>query len=237
MKRWILLQFLTVILVAAFGLICRAQFSDIGLLDIKSLEDVSALDYGISFIFGDNPMIGDTEEDLYNNLITYENDYIKDMDLAPIIVVGHATGNIVNYRDSLGQEIVVDRIIRGHNITERESYYVYCVDCFELNQNGRIVYSGLKNLMNTKDNYLIFLEPSALNNCTEKKVFTLCGAFFNYLNLSEYSRNPIMVPIDEVTGSDLKDVEFFAGSQRMVDELNFIKSKIICNYIKEFDFF
>lgn len=231
MKKWLMIQCAAVLITALLGQIGRSQFLDCGLMDIKSPEDAYANDFGINFIFGDNSAMGDTEDDLYHNLVVYEKEYIDDMDLAPVIVIGHATGNIVNYKDSLGQEIAVDRIVKGENLIETDRFFVYSVECFELNKDGGIVYSGLKNIMNTEDTYLIFLEPSELNEYTKEKTFILSGVFFNYLNLSRSSTHPITVPIEQIRASDLKDMEFFAGSQRMVDQLNDIKSRIISKYI------
>jgi hypothetical protein len=167
MKRWFGIQIIIVFVVALFGLISKTQFTNSGILDIKNIEDTYKIDSGLMYIFGDNKHTGDSEENLYNNLQKYEDDYVNDSNLAPIAIIGHSTGNLESYNSSFGQEIIVDKIIKGADIEEGGTYYVYSNDSFDL-INNKVVYNGLKNLMNPDCRYLIFLEPSKLNGLLKK---------------------------------------------------------------------
>ncbi len=231
MKRWMIFQILAVVVTATIGQLCKMQFTDAGLLDLRNIDDTYAMNCGLSFIYGDNPAMEETEEALYNNLVTYEDDYVNETESAPIVIIAHATGNIKNYNSSLGQEIIVDDIIKGDGMEINKSYYIYSVDCFEMNEKGEITYIGLKNLMNQKDSYLAFLEPSVLNGITSEKNFTYSGTFFfNYLNIDNDSKDFIKKPIEDTSYNDIREMEFFAGSERMLNQLNRIKHEIINKY-------
>lgn len=232
MKKWALLQILAVLLVLIYGQICKANFKDMGISMLQTVEDTYNLkNCGLEFCFGDNPNTGDKEEDLYTNLCMYENDYITDSENASIVAIGEPTGNIRNYSQSFAQEVKITEVLKGTAIEINSNYFIYSNENFTLNENGQIMYTGLKNIMKKQNQYLLFLEPSELNGITDKDFYYLKGGFFSYLNISKNSELLMPNPIDMTQYNQLKNAEFFCTSKRILDKLNFIKGKIIENYI------
>lgn len=231
MKKWIGIQIIVILLVAFVGQICKVQFPDRGLMELSNIDDTYKIECGIEYYFGDNELTDDTEKELYENFLTYEEDYVKDSDLAPIVIIGRATGGITNYTNSLGQEIFVEKVLKGTGISEGNYYYVYGSENFLIDANGNTVYTGLKNPMKPNDSYLIFLEASILNELSQSHTYSLKGSFFSYLNLEKNGTYLISDPLTEVKYLDLMDTEFFVGSVRVLNQMNHIKSKIIEKFI------
>lgn len=88
---------------------------------------------------------------------------IEDTELTPIIIVGKSTGNYSQDFYSFGQEIIVEKVIKGLGIEENTTYFVYGTDGFSIDEFGNFIYTNVKNIMKKDLSYLIFLEPSLLN--------------------------------------------------------------------------
>lgn len=139
--------------------------------------------------------------------------------------------SIANYSNSLGQEIYIEKVLKRTDITEGNYYYIYGAENFVIDTDGKTIYTGLKNLMKTDDFYLIFLEASILNEFSQSHSYSLNCSFFSYLNLEKNSTYFISKPLAEVKYLDLLDAEFYVGSERILDQMNYIKSKIIEKFI------
>src|SRR5690606_30167312 len=178
--------------------ICRLQFEDHGLLDLDNVEDTYALEAGLEFILGDNEATEDTEEFLFNGFKKYEDDYVNDNDFASIIIIGEATENIKNYSNSMGQEVIVKQVLRGTDVEEGDTIFVFGVDHFGLINKDKIVYTGLKNLMKADKQYLIFMDSSGIEQVTKQHTYTLSldAPYFNYLDLTGDFSYPIEKSID-----------------------------------------
>jgi hypothetical protein len=227
MKQWIFsLSFITVC-VLVFGLICKANFKDCGISNIKTYKDIYSLNCGINYIFG---CTKDDEIESYDSFLKYENNYVKSLDKAPIVVIGKPTGNLANNLLSFCQEITIESIIKGDDLQQGKKYFIYNVDGFILNPNNQPIYDGIQNIMNKTSSYLIFLEPSELNKYT-KDTYRLYGSYFSYLNISNGKSYPIKTPLEDLKFNDLKDIEFFASSQRILDQIYKIKQRILDKYI------
>lgn len=232
MKKWALIQVIVVLFVLLYGQICKANFKDMGVSTLQTVEDTYNLkNCGLEFCFGDNPNTDDKESDLYTNLCMYQNDYIMDCERASIVAIGKATGNIKNYSQSFAQEVKITDVLKGTAIEINSNYFIYSNENFTLNKNGQIMYTGLKNIMKKQNEYLLFLEPSELNSIADENFYYLKGGFFSYLNISKNSELLMPNPINMTQYSELKDTEFFCTSKRILDKLNFIKGKIIEKYI------
>lgn len=228
MKRWYGSILVLLILVLVVGQVVKVNFRNCGIATIKTYDDIYALDCGMSYIFGES---SSDEVSVYNSLVEYEEDYISDSDYAPIIIIGEPTGKYSQDSLSFGQEVLVEAVIKGDGIEEGEKYYMYGTDGFITDENQKVLYSNIKNIMKEGEEYLIFLEPSELNGKVPEKVFFLSGTFFNYLHINYSSDIIIEKEINNLKFNDLKDFEYFTKSKRILDRIYLIKEKIINKYI------
>ncbi len=229
MKRWIIAQVLIVFAVLVFGQFCKANFVDHGLYKMKTIDNAYSLECGIEYILGND----DSDEiRSFNNFVENQNMYIESMQNYPIVVIGKPTGNIEQAVRSFGQEIYVEKVLRGSGIEEKSNCYIYNSYGFNINNENKLVYCDWANVMNPESYYLIFMEASELNNLTSKDSYLSIG-YFSYLNISKDRFVPINGDTDTLKFWDLRDNEFFASSQRIIDQVQIIKHKIVKKYKDE----
>ena len=217
MKRWIIGQVIIIIMVALIGQICRFNFSNCGIAGLKTVEDTLLLDCGVTYIF---------ENGMYKNMKMYEDDYVNDMDQASIIVIGEPTGEIIQDGERFGQEIIVKQILNDSGISEKDRFYVYNVDGFEM-IDGKAMYYGGRSLMSKDSLYLIFLDTIPYDSVLPKKGYDLSGGFFSYLRLSNSISEPILGQSGQINYNDIYQYEYFAESQKILDQIYEIKNRII----------
>lgn len=221
MKKWFTYQLLIIFIVLIFGQICKANFIDHGVYKMKTIEDGYSLECGVDYILD--------KKDL-DSFLKYQNLYIEPLDKYPIAVVGKPTGNIQQAIGSFGQEIIVEKVIKGTGIEEKSRYYIYNSYGFNVNSDNKLVYYDIMNVMNTDSYYLIFMNASELNPLTSVDSYTSMGYFFTYLNISIDRSFPVKGDLNSIKYADLKDSEFFARSQEIIDQIHIIKHKIIEKY-------
>lgn len=87
---------------------------------MKTIEDGYSLECGVDYVLD--------KEDL-DSFLKYQNLYIEPLDKYPIVVVGKPTGNIQQALESFGQEIIVEKIIKGTGIEEKtDTIYITLMD-------------------------------------------------------------------------------------------------------------
>lgn len=228
MKRWTIGMITAILITLVFGQVSKANFKDCGIASIINDESIYELNAGMDYIFGNTQ---ENEEFIYNSLTEYEDDYVNDQDEASIIVIGTATGNYSQSAFSFGQEIKVKRVIIGTDVMTNDIIYVYNTDGFKADDSGRPVYTNIQNIMFENSEYLIFLDPLELNEYTEEHVYSLVGSYFSYISLSKRNTCPIKLPLETLQFNELKDFEYFASSERILEQIVIVKQKIIDKYI------
>jgi|GEM_PF-2473178 len=243
MKKWLSYQLLIIIIVFVMGQICKANFIDHGLYKMKTIEDGYLLKCGVEYILEKKDLDG---------FIDYQNSYIESSEEYPIVVIGKPTGNIEQALRSFGQEIIVEKILKGTGIEKENKYFVYkeygfnitsgnelslsdtmnVINIFNENNGNRLVYGDTTNVMNPDCYYLIFLKPSDLNPLTSIDSY-MCLNYFPYLNISRDRSFPINEDLYSIKYADLKDSEFFASNQEIIDQVHIIKHKIVSKYKDE----
>jgi len=195
---------------------------------MKTYDDAFLLDAGVLCYYGTS----EEDEKKYYEIFS-EYDYeLSPYAIPSIVVVGKPTGQISQCYMSFSQEITVEKVISGTGIEAGECYNIYQSYGFNINENNKIIYSEILNIMNPDSSYLIFLEPSELNGKASKNTYYYSDYFMPYLNLSSDYSEPITKNIEDLKFSDLKESEFFAGSQRILDQIYVIKKKIIKKYLE-----
>lgn len=179
MKKWIITQSILVLVVIFIGQIGKSRFKDFGLMTFSSNNDIN--------IVGNSHLSSVWDDDSYSNMMKYKDSYISDTDYAPIVVVAKSTGNIFQRYGCFGQEINIVNVIKGNKNLLNKTTYVYKNNGFQVNYikkeyYGKLVYSGVLNIMKPKHYYLIFLKPLELNGYLSKDVYRLFEPLFGYLD-------------------------------------------------------
>lgn len=226
MKLWRITIALTILIVFIVGQLLKLGFNDAGLAGLSHINEVYNLDVGLEYMFGKDE---EDEERIYESLTEYENDYITAPLSAPIIVVGKPSGNIKQNRLSFGQEIVVEEVLKGEGLIETgESYYVYNPYGFSVDNEGRSVYTNIKNVMEPQNEYLIFLQASELNEYDSvPRSYSLEGSFFDYIKLTQQDSAVISEQLKKVKFMELQQYEYFSTSERILQKVKKIKQDII----------
>lgn len=221
-KMNIWLKIIVTLLIVAIigGQLCKLTFLDAGLGDLSTYEQAYKLDSRIDAIW---------TEDNNNNFEPFIESYISEAD-APIIIVGTATGKINQSNFSFGQEISIDKIIKGDGDLLNQKTFVYNTYGFNASREGEgIAYYDLKNIMKPGDQYLLFM---SLNHILDNEVYLLENGYFSYINLSGMTSSIISTPLPELRLSQVKDIEFFSTSQSVLDAILIIKKGIVDKYIQ-----
>lgn len=227
MKRWIIFQLLLLAAVVCVGQIGKSTFTDSGAASLTSIDEALLLDSGIDYIF--------TSKDL-DSFKSYEEQYVTDVDQASLVVLATPTGNLSQRHFSLGQEIKIDRVIKGNTqLKDTVTAYVFSQDGFVVADelHSGLTYYSIKNLMKPNHQYLVFINPLEINNYLKEPGYSLVSSFFNYLDLTSNASTITNIPLDKLRFSDLKDNEFYSNSQEVLEQLLNIKKQIITKYVGE----
>ena len=115
-------------------------------------------------------------EDLTGN----QQQYVQEMLAADLAVLATATGELDITSSTLGQEIVVERVLQGNGLdagstcTVWQEYGLQVID-------GEIAYNNVLNLMQPGKQYLIFLTDQSLNRVSDDRNYLVASTWFGYL--------------------------------------------------------
>lgn len=183
---------------------------------IKNIEDLYARDCIMDYAYGKNKR---DEKSKYKTFCQYEQDYIKEVLSAPVIICAVATGNIKQKTTSFGQEVLVEKVYKGASELEGEKIMVYTADGFVKAKRGWN-YMGIKNPMKKNQAYVIFM------NEKENNVWTLAEGTFNYLCIEKDQKRTVNWS-KQTKMEEYRDVEFFVTSERLMEQMLTIKHKIL----------
>lgn len=228
MKIWLWCVSIMVLIALLVGQIYKLNFKDSGLLSLKNVSDAYEVNSRLNYIIGADKA---DEERIYKSLTKDEDEYISNSEKAPIVILGKPTGNFQQNSSSFGQEIMVEKVIKGSDIIENNTYFIFKHNGFDIRAEDRPVYTDTKNVMNADSTYLLFLEASELNDYGREKSYLLTGGYFDYLNISSSKSTPINLSLGDVQFKDMKENEFFSSSERILNQMEVIKQRLIEKWI------
>ncbi len=226
MKHRIKIQLFIVMFTIISAIIIRLVTPDCGISSLKTTNDAYKINCDVDYIITDKE---------YNTFVKYENDYIDSVSNSSIIAVVKPTGNICQYQLNLGQEVIIQKVIKGNGIYIDDTTYIYGNKGLSIytSYDKDLNYYSIKNLMLPGHEYLVFIDPLEINIYLKKKEYRLVDSFFNYLDLNNESSSAITATLQTLKLSELREFEFFCNSQKTMDILLSIKNKIISKYYKE----
>ena len=210
---------LLLLLAIAVGIYFRATVKDCGLVKVKHVDDIKpgmvTLEYAI-----------DKDEHFGADGIS---NAINELETAPVIAIAKATGNLNLTRGTYGQEIMIEKVIRGENeISQGDTAWIYQSYGLE-EMDGKILFRNCLNIMNPATEYLVFLQVSPLNPYQKENVYALMHHALGYVRLDGVETKPLpMFGIKDFV--ELIDYEFFAVSEKVTTELNEARKTILEKY-------
>lgn len=227
-KRWIAVLVLCMAGALCFGVAGKSHYQNVGLYDIQNVEDLMALNCFQAGMIGynkENPQM--VEEKTYEGFWENREGYTETMMGAPVIVRVHPTERIFVAGDSVGQEFLVEEVIRGEGtIQAEEKYFVYASGAFRIEDEK--IYSEMSvNLMFEGKEYLLFLQPSDLNPYQDKQEFWWYDIpLFSCICLEDSVRS-FMVPDLERPYEELQEYAFFVYSDRIAEVIGSIRGRLV----------
>jgi hypothetical protein len=210
---------LLLLLAITVGIYFRVTVKDCGLVKVNHVDDIKpgmvTLEYAI-------------DKDEYFGADGISN-AINELEQAPVIAIAKATGNLNLTRGTYGQEIIIEKVIRGENeISQGDTAWIY--QSFGLEEmDGKILFRNCLNIMKPATEYLVFLQVSPLNPYQKENVYTLMHHALGYVRLDGVETKPLpMFGIKDFV--ELIDYEFFAVSEKVTTELNEARKTILEKY-------
>jgi hypothetical protein len=225
MKKWILIQFIVIAIIAIFGVTIKATVSSSAISSMYTQEntliDTIGVEYAIDDVYAQS-LISDPEA--YDNIRKESQ----------IILIGTPSGAISQEGDIFGQEVIIKEIIKGEEMLKSDgladTLYVFSADGFFDADNGKIMYRGGYGLMQKSSEYLIFLtDLPQFTELLSVEGYYNNGGFFGQLKLNnrEDQSKPINTPIEDLRYIDVWDYEFIAESQNVLDQMYLTKERLL----------
>ncbi|MDC7300690.1 hypothetical protein [Agathobacter ruminis] len=243
MKKYLFysIPFLVVMLVT--GLICRF-----------SIHQTNLDDYNVAFIWEQEKDESDDakEESSFNLVDNVIEVWQEDLnpEMTPYVFTATCLSEPVVDACVVDQLVRVEKVISGDDVTEGEEFYLssYNVGLMgdaetehELNRAVTSLNMGFTNFMKVGKEYLVFVQYFSYSH-ELKKQFAITGEALatTYFALEDDKCEPVSKAqvVDDETGhyvkySDVKDYEYFVGSEEIKKKLYDEKHKIIEKYLRD----
>ncbi|WP_167958164.1 hypothetical protein [Anaerosporobacter faecicola] len=229
LKIGIIVGILLLVSVIVYGFVWKLNCKDCGLAHVSTTEDLDHISVRLDYAFG----MRAEEEKLLLKELKEGKTLIEEALQSDIIVVGKATGNIVQSNCSQGQEIIVEKVLTGQeNISENSSCFVYGYFGFQ-EVEGQVIYMNPLNVMQPNEEYLLFLESSELNERQKKKSYYLTSDSLGYIALNNRTTPTIeREQMNEIEFSELKKYNFFSASTEVTEALITLQKEIITTLLR-----
>ena len=150
---------------------------DAGLAVVKSVANLARLPVRLVWAQGDVVEGNETAALALEDLTGNQRQYVQEMLAADLAVLATATGELDITSSTLGQEIVVERVLQGNGLdagstcTVWQEYGLQVID-------GEIAYNNVLNLMQPGKQYLIFLTDQSLNRVSDDRNYLVASTWF-----------------------------------------------------------
>ena len=137
-KKYVILLAGMVLLAFLYGMLGKNSFRNCGLNDVATTEDLLALNLYQGGMSGYSPEDTElVEERTYESFVERQDDYVRDMMEAPVIVRVRPTGLLETGRDSLGQQFHVIEVLKGEErIQKNEEYYIWLLGAWSFPEDN-----------------------------------------------------------------------------------------------------
>ena len=150
---------LLLLLAITVGIYFRVTVKDCGLVKVNHVDDIKpgmvTLEYAI-------------DKDEYFGADGISN-AINELEQAPVIAIAKATGNLNLTRGTYGQEIMIEKVIRGENeISQGDTAWIYQSYGLE-EMDGKILFRNCLNIMKPATEYLVLFTSLTIESISERE--------------------------------------------------------------------
>lgn len=193
------------------GQIGRMSFGNVGLADVKNLEDLKK----VSFYF--DYAEGKSDAENYEGKIGTE--YVNSALNREYIFIAKPTGNIKVGGLDVMQEVKIEKVIRGKSGIESDTVWVDGMPGFECHDD-RIYLDAFSGWMMKNQRYLICASSYHKGLYEAEK-------WFGCLNLETSDSGMVVDTEQEYTYEEICQAQFFAGDESVLKAKQNIKERIL----------
>lgn len=228
-RSWKAICLLLILLGAViYGFFWRYTLKDIGLSKAKTVSDFYSLEPTLRYVWGENAEDTKTMLDALHDSPEIYTEPLSDSSIIAVVTAGQQA---LQTNGSLGQEVSVERVIKGEEqIASGDVCFVFQYFGFSLSEN-KLYYSNTANILQPGQSYLIFMEPSELNRYNTSKTFYIEQKIFSHINIRKVVTPTLRADYETVRFSDVCDYEFFCISEPLTAAFNQVRSEILKKYL------
>lgn len=228
MKKVWILSIVTILLGLCIDMVFRYHCIDRGIMDIHTIEDIRRLDCNVNQMF--------TKDNVDGFIASGKKWFSQSHEGVDIYIVRPAN-RLDQYSDTMLQEVEIVQVIQG---TGEESDTIKIVtvggiydqiyhprDDFD---NDRPLFRGMRNLLFSDNQYLVFLEPLTLNKYTKMKQYRFADSLFGSFNITSDYSTPIDKQVYTIAYNDFGDSEFLCDTPETLEKLLEFKHSILEEY-------
>lgn len=226
-RKNVILSLFFAVAVAVLGQAGKSRFTDQGLCDVHTLDDLKK--YSFSFVSVD----GEEDASAYKE---YEKEYIQDCGECSCIFTVSPTGGYKMGRLRGMQEVEVTGVIRGDgNLAGTRVWIDGMPGLNDEEGNGKLYIDNLFNYMLPGNEYLLFCNaygPIMLEERPDCSKYYSISGLFDYFNISRQEpAGGIVETGTEYTFDELSGYEYFGTCQSALDEKQRIKEALVKKFV------
>lgn len=206
-------------LVLSFG-IKKIAFSSCPLSNHTTLEELNQMNLQVEYVEDSASWTSEVYDSFTDNEVAGAKE-------CSCILVGKPTGNIYFNRGTVLQEVYVTKVIKG-SCKYKKIWIQNGLKSTLTYDKGTVLIKGMdRSFMQEECEYLLFCNPIATNQYSDKKVYTEAeGMWFGCYNLTRDSN--IIVEGNDNTYNP--QVEFYTTKEKTIECYNQAKRKLIEMY-------
>lgn len=208
------------------GLICKNSYTDKGICEIQTIEDVQKLNCNVNQIF--------TKDDVELFISDMDNK-AEALEKGDIYIV-QSLNSLEQNNFTMTQSVGVVEVIQGDAVVGEQINIVTSGGVYDQKykyhdyENDSPIYYGLMNLLYPENLYLVFLAPLETNIYTEEKYYYYTSSILCAFNLTSDESAIVEKDISQICYNDFGAGEFLCDSEYTLDYLLKYKRKIVQKY-------
>lgn len=229
MKRWYIL--IAVLTFSSFiiGLICKSSFKDNGIMGIRTIEDVRALNCNVNQLF--------TKEDTELFISEYSDILLKQLPDDINVLIVKPTNSLRQYNFTMTQEVEIIEVLSGSAESGEFVELVTAGGVYDQKynhhnyDNSRPVFYEMYNIMLSDNLYLAFVKEMNTSSYTDKPLYAMGFPIFWAFNLTDNYSLPIDKPENTIHYNDFGNSEFLCDSPDTLEKLLNFKYQVMEQFL------
>ena len=210
-KIWFVLLIVFVVIVLIVGKNKKDLVTSCGLAEATTWDKLAALDIPVANL--DNVVLGDNGQwDVYQALVEMNQQ-----------------DDIISVIKEI-QKILIEKVLQGDPEQVGKTVMFYQYSPFRI-QSGKISCESSSMLLQPGRKYLLFLKPSDLNKIWKKEIYYSDAMIFSFLTLDR--EIPLLEKKENYRFNELNGIEFLSDSERIIEQANKLRKKILDYYSLE----